>query len=98
MKGCIELCCDTKFTYSTQRGKSGDIGQITRPKPQDCYNCCRMLCTQVDFYTVEYVTPFPLFSLFEFRMGMVIVCFFSILIVPWGGAGGQANRVTSWRP
>ena len=60
MKGCIELCCDTRFTYSTQKGKSADIGQITRPKPQDCYNCCRMICTQVDFYTVEYVTPFSL--------------------------------------
>lgn len=54
MKGCMELCCDTKFTYSTQKGKSADIGTISRPKPQDCYNFCRMICTQVDFYTVEY--------------------------------------------
>lgn len=58
MKGCIELCCDTNFVYSTQPGKSGDIGQITRPKPQDCYNCCRMIITQIDFYTVEYTDTY----------------------------------------
>lgn len=54
MKGCIELCCDTTFFYSTEKGKSGDIGVIKRPKPTDLFNCCRMICTNVDFYTVEY--------------------------------------------
>jgi len=58
MKGCIELCCDTTFFFSTQEGKSGDLGKIIRPKPADCYNCCRMLCTQVDFYTVEYTDAY----------------------------------------
>lgn len=56
MKGCLELICNTDFYFSSQKGKSGDLGKITRPKPEDCYNCCRMVFTNIDFYTVEF-TP-----------------------------------------
>lgn len=54
MKGCLELICNTDFYFSSEKGKSGDLGKITRPKPEDCYNCLRMCCTNIDFYTVAF--------------------------------------------
>jgi len=57
-KGCMELVCDTNFVFSTSKGKSADLGAIVRPKPQDCYNCCRMMCSSVDFYTAEFTDKY----------------------------------------
>eukprot|EP00040_Diaphanoeca_grandis_P011473 m.58821 g.58821 ORF g.58821 m.58821 type:complete len:365 (+) comp22616_c0_seq1:212-1306(+) len=54
LKGCMELCFDTNFTFSSQRGRQADFGVVNRPKPEDCYNCCRMMYTNNDFYTVNY--------------------------------------------
>jgi len=54
LKGCLELCCDTNFFFSSGNGELGDLGRINRPKPEDCYNCCRMIYTNNDFYVVNY--------------------------------------------
>lgn len=54
MKGCLELFCDTSFFWTSPDGEKGDIGSLVRPKPEDCYNCCRMMCTNVDTYTTEF--------------------------------------------
>jgi len=49
--GCYDLCFDTAFQISSQRGKSADIGEIKKRKPKcTCEECCRACCSTADTY------------------------------------------------
>ena len=38
------------------KGRSGDIGKITKLKPQDCGDMCKQVCSVADTYVMD-ITP-----------------------------------------
>lgn len=51
--GLKDLLCDTVFKISKQPGKSGDLGEIRKEKPEGCNECCRAMCSDSDTYQVN---------------------------------------------
>lgn len=54
--GLYDLCCNTSFKISRTKGKSGDIGSITKLKPQSCGDMCKQTCSTSDTYVMD-ITP-----------------------------------------
>ena len=52
--GCMDLCCTTKFTVSSQKGKSGDLAIITKKAPEGAGGICMALCTPADKYNLDF--------------------------------------------
>ena len=54
--GWSEMCCDFKFftSYFKSGSKAGDIGVITKKKPQSIAGGLRQLLTDADVYTIQF--------------------------------------------
>lgn len=50
--GCLDLCSDTFFTISREKGRAGDIGIIRKVKPEGCGETCRQVCSDADTYEI----------------------------------------------
>jgi len=59
--GCMDLCCTTRFTVSSTKGKSGDLAIITKKAPEGGCGLCIALCTPADTYNLDFkdlgITP-----------------------------------------
>ena len=54
--GCMDLCCTTKFSVSSSKGKSGDLAVITKKAPEGGCGLCVAMCTPADTYNLDF-TP-----------------------------------------
>ena len=52
--GCMDLCCQTKFMVSSQKGKAADIAVISKKAPQGACGMCAALCTPADTYNLDF--------------------------------------------
>ena len=53
--GWSELCCESKFSYSTSKG-ANDIAKIQSLKPTECAEVCYELFSNADDYVVNFNT------------------------------------------
>jgi hypothetical protein len=48
--GLTDCFCEAPFKISREKGKSGDLGKITKQTPKDCNGWCRAACSTADTY------------------------------------------------
>ena len=52
--GCMDLCCRTEFSISSQAGKSGNLGIIRKKTPEGSCGMCVALCSPADTYNLDF--------------------------------------------
>ena len=55
--GCLDLFTDTTFPISRNGDNSGDVGVMTKLKPDGCEGMCRAVCSDADSYELEVSDP-----------------------------------------
>jgi hypothetical protein len=50
--GWLGVCSDTIYQVSASKGKAGEFGTITKPRPNcTCRDCCLAFCSHIDDYS-----------------------------------------------
>eukprot|EP01062_Namystynia_karyoxenos_P001505 TRINITY_DN10515_c0_g1_i2.p2 TRINITY_DN10515_c0_g1~~TRINITY_DN10515_c0_g1_i2.p2 ORF type:complete len:319 (+),score=123.30 TRINITY_DN10515_c0_g1_i2:120-1076(+) len=55
--GMTEMCLDQNFPVSRETGKAGDVGQITKEKPEGMGEALKELLSDADLFTLDYKDP-----------------------------------------